>query len=57
MGDVRMDEQQERRGELETGGGAAEPHPDAHLDAYQEPYLEIQGGRTLSGEVTLLGAS
>ena len=55
-----MDEQQERRGELETGSGAAEPRPDAHpgsyQDSYREPYLEIQGGRTLSGEVTLLGA-
>ena len=56
-----MDEQQERRGELETGSGAAEPHPDAHPGSYQnsyrEPYLEIHGGRTLFGEVTLLGAS
>lgn len=55
-----MDKRQERSGELETGGGTAEPHQssrqDSHQNSHQEPYLEVYGGRALSGEVTLLGA-
>ena len=53
-----MNKEQKRSGETE--GRVLEPHQELHRDSYGgsylEPYLEIHGGRALTGEVTLLGA-